>query len=122
MGEQRAVGGPFRGHLLRTNDVEGCVPGAWAGRSQELAALSSMGHLPKVIAAGSGGVGFGAEAGMWRMLAGCGVGGEGAGGEAMELKGLRSPLPHQRPLKPLGEGGLVTWVLLCDCEESLKYL
>lgn len=62
-----------------------------------------MGHLPKVIAAASGGVSFGAEVGMWRMLVGSGVGGEGAGGEATGAKGAQiSPPPPAAPETPWG--------------------
>lgn len=41
-------------------------------------------------------------------LRGVGWGVRGQVGKQLELKGLRSPLPHQQPPKPLGEGGLVT--------------
>lgn len=104
MGEQHAVGGPFRGHSLRTiKSVEGRVPGPCAGRSQDLAALSSMGHVPKVNAAVSGGVRCGAEEGRWRVLAGGGVGGEGAGGEAAGAEGAQvSPPPPAAPETPRG--------------------
>lgn len=41
-------------------------------------------------------------------MRGVGWGVRGQVGKQLELKGLRSPLPHQQPPKPLGEGGLVT--------------
>lgn len=95
MGEQHAVGGPF----WVTHCELGRAAGAWAARSQELATLSSSGHLPRVIAAASGGVRCGAEDGMWRMLAGNGVRGEGAAGaEGAQI----SPPPPVAPDTPWG--------------------
>ena len=74
-----------------------------------------MGHLPKVVPAGSGGARFGVEAGR---LAEPGVG--GPGGEEQEAKGLRAPLPPPAaPGNPFPEDSPPTRAL-CDCEASFK--